>query len=178
MLETKEHTNRTSPKRGSNGKSPAGRKEAIDQSVIHLLHRASQRASEIFALETRDFDLTARQYAVIATISRNEGLSQTDLVRLTGIDRSTLADVVQRLLKRRLILRARTPRDGRTYSVSLSDEGRAVLQSIKPSAKRADRTVKALFGHDVEKVTEAIEQLIGTAENDGHHVSSNGHGGG
>src|SRR5271166_5207948 len=119
-------------------KTASARADTIDKSVIHLLHRASQRASEIFALETRDFDLTARQYAVIATVSQHEGLSQTDLVRLTGIDRSTLADVVHRLLRRGIIQRERTMEDGRTYAVRLTEEGREMLDSIKPHARRAD----------------------------------------
>ena len=109
-------------------KSAGARADTVDKSVIHLLHRASQRASEIFAQETRDFDLTARQYAVITTVAQHEGLSQTDLVRITGIDRSTLADVVQRLLKRGVIQRERTMQDGRTYAVSLSQEGRELLE--------------------------------------------------
>ena len=94
---------RSKPNGAEAKKTGSARADTIDKSIIHLLHRASQRASEIFAQETRDFDLTARQYAVITTVAQHEGLSQTDLVRLTGIDRSTLADVVQRLLKRGVI---------------------------------------------------------------------------
>ena len=137
-------------------KAASARADPIDKSVIHLLHRASQRASEIFAQETRDFDLTARQYAVITTVAHHEGLSQTDLVRLTGIDRSTLADVVQRLLKRGVIQRQRTMQDGRTYAVSLSAEGRELLEAIKPNARRADRLVLSCLGDEDGKVAARI----------------------
>jgi DNA-binding MarR family transcriptional regulator len=142
-------------------RSVSNRGETIDQSIIHLLHRSSQRASEIFAFETREFDLTARQYAVMTTIARQEGLSQTDLVRLTGIDRSTLADVVQRLLRRGIIERKKTTRDGRTYAVTLSEEGRNLLQTIKPYAKRADRTVLSLLGEkDGAALADTLSRLI------------------
>ncbi len=142
-------------------KSAGARTDTVDKSVIHLLHRASQRASEIFAQETRDFDLTARQYAVITTVAQHEGLSQTDLVRITGIDRSTLADVVQRLLKRGVIQRERTMQDGRTYAVSLSAEGRELLESIKPFARRADRLVLSCLGDEDGKVaTQILGKLL------------------
>ena len=142
-------------------KSAGARTDTVDKSVIHLLHRASQRASEIFAQETRDFDLTARQYAVITTVAQHEGLSQTDLVRITGIDRSTLADVVQRLLKRGVIQRERTMQDGRTYAVSLSAEGRELLESIKPFARRADRLVLSCLGDEDGKVaTQILGRLL------------------
>jgi DNA-binding MarR family transcriptional regulator len=158
MLDAKESLSHAGRKRG---KAPNGRGETIDRSIIHLLHRASQRASEIFAHETRDFDLTARQYAVMTTIAQHEGLSQTSLVRLTGIDRSTLADVVQRLLRRGVIQRERTTRDGRTYAVTLSDEGRSLLQSIKPHARRADKAVLTAFGEaDAKLVAEVLNRVI------------------
>jgi DNA-binding MarR family transcriptional regulator len=153
MLDAKASVGQRSKKRK---KASNGRADTIDRSIIHLLHRASQRASEIFAQETREFDLTARQYAVITTVAQHEGLSQTDLVRLTGIDRSTLADVVQRLLKRGLIQRERTMQDGRTYAVSLSAEGRELLEAIKPHARRADRLVLACLGDEDGKAAAAI----------------------
>jgi DNA-binding MarR family transcriptional regulator len=153
MLNVKEGVSRGAKRRKKSG---SGRSDAIDRSMIHLLHRASQRASEIFALETRDFDLTARQYAVLTTVAQHEGLSQTDLVRLTGIDRSTLADVVQRLLRRGIIQRERTMQDGRTYAVSLSEKGRELLDSIKPYARRADRTVLSCLGDEDGKMAAQI----------------------
>ncbi len=157
MLETKAGLGQAGRRR----KKTAARAETIDRSIIHLLHRASQRASEIFAQETKDFDLTARQYAVITTVAQHEGLSQTDLVRLTGIDRSTLADVVQRLLKRGVIQRERTMRDGRTYAVSLSSEGRQLLESIKPYARRADRIVLSCLGDEEGKLAaQTLNRLL------------------
>jgi DNA-binding MarR family transcriptional regulator len=155
MLTSKETVGRAGKKRK---KTANARVDAIDRSMIHLLHRASQRASEIFAIETRDFDLTARQFAVLTTVAQHEGLSQTDLVRLTGIDRSTLADVVQRLLRRGIIERTRTMQDGRTYAVTLSAQGRELLDAIKPSVRRADRAVLSCLGEDDGKL---VAQVLG-----------------
>ncbi len=158
MLESKQRAGQIPKKRGRNLN---GRGEAADQSIIHILHRASQRASEIFGHETREFDLTARQYAVITTIAAHDGVSQTGLVNLTGIDRSTLADVVQRLLKRGIIMRERTTSDGRTYAVSLSDAGRELLQAIKPFARKADKVVLALLAAESNTpVVDILSRLV------------------
>jgi DNA-binding MarR family transcriptional regulator len=158
MLNAKERLNEAQKKRR---RAADGRPSTIDRSIIHLLHRASQRATEIFALETRTFDITARQYAVLTAVAQHEGLSQTDLVRLTGIDRSTLADVVQRLLKRGIIEREKTTEDGRTYAVTLSAHGHELLEAIKPHARRADRTVLSCLGHgDGKLVAEILGRLV------------------
>lgn len=113
----------------------------LDGSPIHLLHRAGQFAGDIFANELASNGLTPRQFAVLAMVSRNEGLSQTDLVGNTGIDRSTLADIIRRMLKKGLISRKRTREDARAYSVRLTRNGRAALLSARPAALSADQRV-------------------------------------
>ncbi len=158
MLDGKEETNQAAKVKKA---STNGRSAAVDRSITHMLHRASQRASEIFGTETREFGITARQYAVMTAIAHNEGLSQTDLVQMTGIDRSTLADVVQRLLKRGLVQRERTSQDGRTYAVALSQSGHDLLEAIRPSARRADRLVQACLGEEEATiVAEVLNRLI------------------
>lgn len=113
----------------------------LEKSPVHLLHRAGQCAGDVFAAEMTAGDLTPRQYAVLVTVAQHEGLSQTGLVEKTGIDRSTLADVVRRMLKKGLLRRNRTKEDARAYAVKLTDEGRAVLKSTESQADRVDKTI-------------------------------------
>ncbi len=115
----------------------------LDRSPTHLLHRAGQCAGDVFLGEMGGSDLTPRQYAVLVTVSLNEGLSQTNLVERTGIDRSTLADVVRRMLKKGLLQRRRTKDDARAYAVKLTDEGWRALKASDPIAKRVDERLLA-----------------------------------
>ena len=66
----------------------------LERSATHLIHRAGQCATDIFPSEARASGLTPRQFAVLMIVAEEEGLTQTDLVERTGIDRSTLADIV------------------------------------------------------------------------------------
>lgn len=139
-------------------------KGRLDRSPIHLLHRAGQCAGDVFQGEFGNSDLTPRQYAVLVTVSQNEGLSQTDLVAQTGVDRSTLADIVRRMLKKGLLHRRRTKEDARAYAVRLTDEGKRVLQSCEPLVHRVDeRILEALptqhreqFVADLAVIIEAL----------------------
>ncbi len=85
----------------------------LEISPLHLLHRANQCATGMFHLLAVEHGLTARQFEVLLAISQNEGLSQTDLVEKTGIDRSTMADMTQRLLRKGLLQRRRSRHDAR-----------------------------------------------------------------
>ena len=117
----------------------------LERSPLHLLHRAGQCAAEVFQTELGSGDVTPRQFAVLVTVSQNEGLSQTHLVDRTGIDRSTLADIVRRMLKKGLLQRRRTREDARAYAVKLTEEGWRVLKSVDPLARKVDeRMFKAL----------------------------------
>jgi MarR family transcriptional regulator, temperature-dependent positive regulator of motility len=118
----------------------------LDESPTHLLHRMAQRIGEIFETEQGKADLTPRQISVLATIERNEGLSQTGLVNLTAIDRSTLADIVRRLQRKGLVQRRRTKEDARAYAVKLTEEGRRVVRAAEPILRRVDERILSPLG--------------------------------
>jgi DNA-binding MarR family transcriptional regulator len=115
----------------------------LNRSATHLLHRAGQRAADIFSEESRAGGLTPRQFAVLTAVSEQEGLTQTELVGRTGIDRSTLADIVARLLNRGLIQRRRAKDDGRAYAIKLSAQGAKALRDAQPGAAAADTRLLA-----------------------------------
>jgi DNA-binding MarR family transcriptional regulator len=124
-------------------KTDAGR--ALERSPSHLLHRALQLALDIYAEETGPDALTQRQYAVLAAVAAHEGLTQTDLVHATGIDRSTLADLVARMIGKGLIARERSTSDARANTVSLTDAGRAALNATGPKVAAADERILKLL---------------------------------
>jgi len=138
--------------------------ERLERSPIHLLHRAGQCAGEIFQTEMSDGDLTPRQFAVLHTVAQNEGLSQTDLVQRTGIDRSTLADIIRRMLRKGLLQRRRTKEDARAYAVKLTDEGWRVLKSAEPMAKRVDDKILAVLPgqQQRERFLEDLNKIVRT----------------
>lgn len=125
--------------------STAGEIKSLNKSAFHLLRRASQYAADLYAEEIGKSGLTHRQFAVLLTISQHEGLSQTDLVNKTGIDRSTLADLVARLLKKGLIQRRRTKEDARANTIRLSAAGRRALTATQPAAANADKRLLNLL---------------------------------
>ena len=120
-------------------------------------------------------DLTPRQYAILVAVSQNEGVSQTQLVEKTGVDRSTLADVVRRMLKKGLLQRRRTKDDARAYAVRLTEEGWRVLKAADPHARRVDEKILAAlpgqererFMQDLSLIIEALSRMPTNTEDKG-----------
>jgi DNA-binding MarR family transcriptional regulator len=108
---------------------------------LHDFHRAAQRADEAFANAMGSVDLSARQFAVLLAISSFDGMNQTRAVGATGIDRSTLSEVVRRLETKGLITRRRLRNDTRAFVLKLTENGREVLSLGTRAAEEAERTV-------------------------------------
>lgn len=135
----------------------------LDGSITHLLHRACQVADSVFHDEAGKTGLTTRQYAVLIAIAQNRDISQTGLVQVTGIDRSTVAEIIKRLLRRGLIKRRRTRLDARAYAVRLTDEGEVLMREAEPAAGRAEeRLRKALRDGSAPVLATALLQLVDT----------------
>ncbi len=129
--------------RTMSNEAAAGR-YVLASSASHLLHRAEQLAAECFA-ELSNNELTLRQFAVLAAIAGEPGLSQTALVGVTGIDRSTLADMMSRMEERGLVTRTASATDARALSIQLSQEGAAILRGMDKNARAADAAVLDLL---------------------------------
>ncbi len=139
----------------------------LDKSAYHLLRRAGQFGADVYALHKNSKDLTPRQFAVLLTIAQNESISQIGLVEKTGIDRSTLADLVKRLGERGLLQRRRTKEDARANALRISANGRRALSSSQNAAARADAAILTAlpvdrrkgFIADLELISAALDEL-------------------
>ena len=117
----------------------------LARSPSHLLHRALQHALDLYVEATGPGAPTQRQFAVLAAEAENEGGTQTALVRATGIDRSTLAELVARMIGKGLLARERSAQDARANTVSLTDAGRLALAEAAPRVAEADARILALL---------------------------------
>jgi DNA-binding MarR family transcriptional regulator len=135
----------------------------FERSPIQLLRRAGRCADNIFSAGIGD--MTERQLAVLEAVGKHEGSSQTMLVEITGVDRSTMADVVRQLKWRGLVQRRRTATDARTYTVKLTSKGRGALRSLQPALEAADQlvlaslpeTLRELFLNGLQSVIDELE---------------------
>ena len=111
---------------------------SLARSPTHLLYRTLQLAVDLHSQASGSAAVTQRQHTVLAAAALADGQTQNDLVRATGIDRSTLADLVARMLAKGLLERQRSASDGRANTVRLSEAGRAVLAGSAAAAASAD----------------------------------------
>ena len=137
----------------------------LSRSPSHLLRRAQQFASEIFLQAGLLDGVTLRQSVVLAAIAEGAVLRQSDLVRATGVDRSTLADMMARMEKKGLIARSTALEDGRAKSVQLTAAGRARLEEALPAMRQVDAALlEALPRNRRNAFSETLSVLADAAD--------------
>jgi DNA-binding MarR family transcriptional regulator len=147
----------------------------LGQSPLHLFHRAVQVVTEIYQAEMASHDLTARQYAVLFALANSDGMSQSELVDATGIDRSTMADIVRRMLKKGIVQRKRDKDDARAYEVKITEEGTRLFKVVMPIVHRIEEKLLAsLKGRRVDEFLDSLGMIVGTVSPPGN-PAANGH---
>jgi DNA-binding MarR family transcriptional regulator len=137
----------------------------LDGSLLHLLHRVRQCASELFQSEMTGLNLTARQYVVLVAAAHKDGSSQQDIIDRTSIDRSTVSQVMQTMLRKGLLKRRRTREDARAYAITLTPYGRDVLKACEPIVGRIDEAlVAALPTVRATAFVESLRAIVGALD--------------
>lgn len=126
-----------------------------------LVRRLHQIHIGLFADACGTSDLTAVQYAILSVLFANPGLDQLTLSRAVGIDRTSGADVIRRLVKRGLVDRSQSELDRRAQVVTLTDEGRAIAREVRPMMEAAqDALLAPLSEKDQRSFMKMLRHLV------------------
>jgi DNA-binding MarR family transcriptional regulator len=109
--------------------------------LARQLHRIT---AAIFDEETASFGLTGLQYGILNVIAVEPAIDQIGVCNTLGVDRSTLAGVVDRLEQKGLV--ARSPgTDRRSNALHLTRAGKRILSEMETSATKAERRAFDIF---------------------------------
>lgn len=101
-----------------------------------LLRRAHQISVGIFEEYCRPLGLTPPQYGVLVLLNASPGSDQSSLARAMGFDKVTTLRLVRGLEERHLVHRALSQRDRRQHQLTLTEAGKALLQSCLPMVEK------------------------------------------
>ncbi|WP_186390292.1 MarR family winged helix-turn-helix transcriptional regulator [Stappia sp. TSB10P1A] len=101
------------------------------------------------------------QEAVLKILSENDGQTMSQLAAVLSVQPPTVTKMVTRLSAQGFLRRAASETDGRLARVFLTDEGRALVETVDRSWKRLER--EALAGLD-EKDRKKLRKLLRQVE--------------
>jgi DNA-binding MarR family transcriptional regulator len=114
-----------------------------------LLAQVGAHAAARFAERLAPLGLTPPQAGILGVIDQDDGLSQQALGEKLGMFPSRLVAVLDELEQRGLVERRDRPADRRSYALSLTEAGRAVLGQLGRIAREhQDSLCAALDGSE------------------------------
>jgi DNA-binding MarR family transcriptional regulator len=132
----------------------------LEHQVGYWLRRAYQRHMAIFAGVMSDLDLTSMQFAALVKLHELKAVSQTELGRLTGMDRATISGVVARLKRRNLVLYKPDPLDKRSRIIALTPAGDALLtEAMQRIGRVTDQTLEPIEPADRDSLRTILQKM-------------------
>jgi DNA-binding MarR family transcriptional regulator len=121
----------------------------------------SQRIAETYE---EDFGLSMTQWRGMAVLGERPGLSASELVKLTALDKVAVSRAVSRLEERGLVEKAASTNDGRRFALSLTKSGLGVYGEVIPRARALEEDLRRTLTGELEDALErALDRMIEAA---------------
>lgn len=112
---------------------------------LHQIHVA------IFLMECAGEQVTPVQWGILTIVKENPGVGQVELADELGLDRSNVANVVDRLVRRGALKQVINKLDRRKRSIAITPKGLNLLARFEPKAERAQARVLAVLSAEERK---------------------------
>lgn len=126
----------------------------------HLLRRAQQVHQAAWNAHVST-TISSVQYAALHVVSREPGASQARLGATLGLDRSTIADLVARMVRRGLLARTASADDARSKSLHVTPDGAEALADLRPKVDAIETIVTGgADEHDRAELHRLLLQIV------------------
>lgn len=124
------------------------------------LRRAELAVFERFQRIVADCGITPSEFGVLLLIHENEGLSQSELGKAIGADRSTVVSLIDRFEERSMVVRTPSAFDRRSHALRLTESGRKIMEILIPRVHEHEKRISArLTAEEQEKLMELLGKV-------------------
>ena len=123
------------------------------------LRMAQESAFAAFSHLSREIGESPGRFAILTLIAENPGISQSALGHAAGRDKSSMTPVLEGLVRRGLVQRARADSDRRTYRLTLTPAGEATRARMTACAKRHEKNLDRILGRDRARFMQVLKRL-------------------
>jgi DNA-binding MarR family transcriptional regulator len=109
---------------------------------IRLAHGTAYRH---FTHSFKSLDMTQKQVSVLWLVADHPGIAQADLAKRLQLDRATVMAIVNRLSKRKFLVRGASETDGRKQTLKLLPGGGKALEEAKQAIHSHEKWLKGRF---------------------------------
>ena len=140
----------------------------VDSEITWLLHRAAQRMRTATGLQAEKHGIKLRDHIVLSALHTTPNLTQIELGKALGLDKTTLMSQLARLERAELIHRRSDPRDRRARIPQITPTGEAVRSKVADASEQVEKATLEGFGDDqVALFRRMLFEIIGESNDPG-----------
>ncbi len=156
--------------------SPLGRVErnasstgpSVDSEITWLLHRAAQRMRGATGEQAEKHGIQLRDYIVLSALHMTPNLTQVELGKALGLDKTTLMSQLDRLEEMGHVVRRGDPRDRRARIPEITRAGNALRAKVASACASVEAAaLDGVSQHQVLKFRRMLFDIIGDSEDRG-----------
>lgn len=141
---------------------------SVDSEITWLLHRAAQRMHRAIGEEAEKHGLRLRDHIVLSALDKTPNLTQAELGKALGLDKTTLMSQVDRLERMGLVVRHSDPQDRRARIPEITRDGDDLRAQVARASAGVEAAVLDDFSpEDVQTFRRMLFQIIGDSEDPG-----------
>ncbi|PHM51633.1 MarR family winged helix-turn-helix transcriptional regulator [Xenorhabdus sp. KK7.4] len=136
--------------------------------VIGRLCRANKIIEQRLQATFKTFDLSAIEFDILATLRRhNSPITPTEMYQSVMLTSGAMSTRIEHMVQRGLVERAANDKDRRSCKVSLTSEGRALIDKAVESHLENSRAIlSALSNEQQEQLAMLLRHWLLTNESD------------
>jgi DNA-binding MarR family transcriptional regulator len=141
---------------------------SVDSEITWLLHRAAQRMHSATGEQAEMHGIQLRDYIVLSALHRTPNLTQIELGKALGLDKTTLMGQLDRLEVMGLVVRRNDPRDRRARIPVITKAGSVLGAKVASACEEVEAAAVNSFSHDeVQVFRRMLFEIIGDSEDRG-----------
>lgn len=126
----------------------------------YLIHDVSRLRRNLFDQALSPLGVTRSQWWVLAFLSRNDGMVQTELARELDLGKVALGGLIDRLEKTGSVERRPDPNDRRVKRIFLTPESKKLINRMRRQSHRTNELIlSGIDPKDLGAVTDVLEQM-------------------
>ncbi len=141
---------------------------SADSEITWLLHRAAQRMRGATGAQAEKHGISLRDHIVLSALDKTPNLTQVELAKALGLDKTTLMSQLDRLERAGLVVRHSDPRDRRARVPEITQAGNPLRAKVADACDSVEAVALIGFSQDqVQFFRQMLVGIIGDSEDRG-----------
>ncbi len=139
----------------------------INRSLGYLIAKTNWLMKTHFgrAIKQGNLDITPEQWAVLYTVVKNPGISQTEVARISMKDKANITHIIDLLVEKGYLKRISDLKDRRVKVIMPTPEAEVILERLIVIAETANATfMQSLTAAERQSLMESLGKISATLE--------------